>query len=256
MQALRRFGFALSFALLAFAGMSPALRAQGAPPFSTNDPETPGPGKWEINLLGTFERRPDERLLAGPTFDVNYGIGENLQVSYEVSHLSLKTAGQPRLSGWSNSLAGLKWRFRHGGETGISASVYPQVEFNTPGTSSRRRSLVDTDTSVTLPFQAQGEWSGFTVVAEVGHVVHLHRRDDWFGGVACGHKFGSRLELGAELYAHGSEHLTRSDLLLNFGAHVEIDEHNGLVLAIGRELHNHFEARPRFVGLIGWQFLR
>jgi hypothetical protein len=233
----------------------PSLRAQGAPPFSTNDPETPGAGKWEVNLLGSFGRRPGERSVEGPTLDLNYGIGDRWQVSYEISRLSLRADGQPKLSGWSNSAAGLKWRFLDGGEEASNVSVYPQIEFNTPGSSSRRKGLVDADTTLTLPVQAQREVGAFTVVGEIGHAVHFHRHDEWFAGIAVGRKFGAHLEAGVELFGHGSEHLSRSDLLLNFGARLAVDERNGLVLALGRELHNHFEPRASFVGLIGWQFL-
>jgi hypothetical protein len=33
---------------------------QGGPPMITDDPGTPGPGKFEINLAIAFERRPSE----------------------------------------------------------------------------------------------------------------------------------------------------------------------------------------------------
>jgi hypothetical protein len=249
-------GRLISLMAVLLCGFLPRVQAQGAPPFSTNDPDTPGPGRWEINVLGVAEHRPGERVLEAPILDLNYGVGERVQLSCELSRLSVRAAGEPPESGLSNAVAGVKWRFRDGGERGASVSLYPQVEFNTPGSPSRRKGIVDSDTAVTLPFQAKRDFELLSVTAEVGRVVHLHRTDEWFGGCAVGHAFSRKLELGVELYSHATDRLARSDLLLNLGVHIAVDDRNGLVLGLGRELHNHFERRTTVVGLVGWQFLR
>ncbi len=235
----------------------PAMRAQGAPPFFTNDPGTPGPKSWEINLLGAFERRADDRASAAPAFDIKYGIGDRCEIGYQIAHLNTRSRGAPRLTGWSNSLVGAKWRFLDEGEKGYLASIYPQVEFNNPHSATVRRSgLVDSDTTVTLPIQAQRSLGDITVFAEVGHIIHLHRSDEWFGGIAVGRSIGKKVAVGFEVHGHGSEHLARSHLLANLCANLAVNEHNGILIALGRELHNHFETKAGFVGLIGWQFLR
>ena len=46
---------------------------QGGPPMITDDPGTPGNGKWENNLASIFEHRPNETSIDVPAIDLNYG---------------------------------------------------------------------------------------------------------------------------------------------------------------------------------------
>lgn len=73
--------------LLAVLGMllpllwaTPSLQAMGSPPLITDDPDTPGNGHWEINLGITTQRRPGARASELPLLDMNYGIGDRLQL--------------------------------------------------------------------------------------------------------------------------------------------------------------------------------
>lgn len=47
-----------------------------SPPLLTDDPDTPGDGRWEINLPFTVEKLRSEMLLETPLLDINYGLGE------------------------------------------------------------------------------------------------------------------------------------------------------------------------------------
>src|SRR5690349_18262079 len=51
--------------------------AQGGPPLLGDDPETPGPGKWEINIAYTEQRTNEEHLRSLPHVDFNYGLGDH-----------------------------------------------------------------------------------------------------------------------------------------------------------------------------------
>src|SRR5207253_10780567 len=55
-----------------------------SPPLDVDDPGTPGCNKWEINLLTNGDFTKGERKLEIPLLDINYGIGDNLQLKYEV----------------------------------------------------------------------------------------------------------------------------------------------------------------------------
>lgn len=50
----------------------------------TDDPGTPGGGHWEINLAWTGEHSSGETTQDAPLLDLNYGVGDRLQVKYEV----------------------------------------------------------------------------------------------------------------------------------------------------------------------------
>ena len=59
--------------------------AQGGPPMLTDDPGTPGNGKFENNLAITVERRSHELALDTPAIDFNYGLGEHIQITLQTS---------------------------------------------------------------------------------------------------------------------------------------------------------------------------
>jgi hypothetical protein len=111
---------AITFALSVFC---PAVaHAQGGPPFLTDDPETPGNHHWEINFGWTGDRNPAAGDYEVPDFDINYGLGDRVQLKYEIpiaieeTHPQPATGSQPAQSGQvigglGESLLGIKWRF-------------------------------------------------------------------------------------------------------------------------------------------------
>jgi hypothetical protein len=97
--------------------------AQGGPPFRTDDPETPGNKHWEINFGFIGQRNPASGQYQVPDFDINYGLGERIQLKYEIpiaveetrSGSTLDPAAPPMpgqvIAGLGESLLGIKWRF-------------------------------------------------------------------------------------------------------------------------------------------------
>jgi hypothetical protein len=61
--------------------------AQARPPFVTDDPESPQPGGWEINVPFILERTPDTTEMDAPLFDLNLWIA-GLQLKMESSSTS------------------------------------------------------------------------------------------------------------------------------------------------------------------------
>src|SRR2546422_8519952 len=87
---------------------APAV-AQGGPPLITDDPDTPGPGYWEINVAALLEKNAQNRRLETPRVDVNYGVGRRIQLKLEMPWTSVQAAGDHRVSGAGNATAGVKW---------------------------------------------------------------------------------------------------------------------------------------------------
>jgi hypothetical protein len=97
--------------------------AQGGPPFRTDDPETPGNKHWEINFGFIGDRNPGAGAYQVPDFDINYGLGDRLQLKYEIPIAIEETRPQGAATGGSaampgqvigglgESLLGIKWRF-------------------------------------------------------------------------------------------------------------------------------------------------
>jgi hypothetical protein len=104
--------------------------AQAGPPFLSNDPGTPGNGNWEINIAGAQSISRGVASYQVPQLDLNFGLGDRVQLTYEIPYVIESQAEQPRQSAWSNAFPGVKWRFLDQGEGNWQASIFPQVETN------------------------------------------------------------------------------------------------------------------------------
>jgi len=227
------------------------LCAQGGPPMITDDPGTPGDGHWEINVALTTEHRPGERVTGMPLVDLNYGVGDRLQLKYETAWLRLDD-GTDRHDGLSNSLVGVKWRFYAAGEKAWSASAYPQVEFNNPGSHADERGLADAGTGFELPFQVMKDFGPFEFGADLGHVWH-HGGNEWFGGVVLGREVHHGVEVAAELHFEADGHFADMALTANVGLRLDLSEQCSLLASAGRELHHGGGPRATLVAYLGLQ---
>ena len=111
----------LALALFA-ASTCVAAHAQGGPPFRTDDPDTPGNKHWEINFGWIGDRNPAAGAYQVPDFDINYGLGDRIQLKYELPIAIEETRPQPAtgttpavpgqvIGGLGESLLGIKWRY-------------------------------------------------------------------------------------------------------------------------------------------------
>ncbi len=102
--------------------LTAAAHAQGGPPFRTDDPETPGNRHWEINFGFIGDRNPAAGAYQVPDFDINYGLGDRIQLKYELPIAIEETRQQAAtnttpaqsssvIGGLGESLLGIKWRF-------------------------------------------------------------------------------------------------------------------------------------------------
>jgi len=230
-----------------------SARGQGGPPMITDDPGTPGDGNWEINIAWTIEHAGSATVHEAPLLDMAYGVGDRVQLKYEVPWIVAHESGLGSRGGLGNSNLGVKWRFFDAGDDGWRISTFPQIVFRNPGSASVERGLAEAGTTVMLPFQFERQFSLLAVNLDFGHVWHSEVDDEWFGGIAVGHEASERLELMAELHADASARIERSALTLNCGARWAATRHGTLLLSVGRNLHNHFSEHEAVAGYLGWQ---
>jgi hypothetical protein len=104
----------------------------GSPPLDVDDPGTPGCNGWEINIVasGEFGNNANGDT---PLLDINYGIGDNIQLKYEIPYQLSRVDGASR-AGVGRAELGIKYRFYDDESRDLSVAVYPQVEFAMPGT--------------------------------------------------------------------------------------------------------------------------
>lgn len=98
-----------------------------SPPLDVDDPETPGCNKWEINFVLDGDFSKDQKTLELPLLDINYGIGDNLQLKYEVPSVTEKTEETTKTA-IGETKAGLKYLFYENEDDHLSFAIYPQVK--------------------------------------------------------------------------------------------------------------------------------
>ncbi len=215
---------------------APAL-AQGGAPLITDDTETPGAGRWEINLACTNQQtHAGARHAEIPLLDVGYGLGDRCELGYEVAWLVVNEAGQRSRAGLGDSQIEFKWRFLDGGDDGLALAATPQVEFRNLS-SSERRGIVDGGNTFVLPLEIQGKLGPLDWNVEIGRSFPEHGEEAWLYGVAVGREINPRLELAVELHGAGSFAREEDELILNLGARWKLTGHHTLLAALGRSLN-------------------
>ncbi|MFL6516397.1 MAG: hypothetical protein ACJ8M1_15365 [Chthoniobacterales bacterium] len=225
--------------------------AQAGPPMITDDPGTPGNGKWEINVAVAFEHRSGETALDVPTIDLNYGVGEHIQLNLQGGPAALTRSGHGPIAGLGGTEAAVKWRFLDEDSAGLDVSMYPRILFNITE-SSVRRGLAEPGTRFQIPFQAAKSFGRFAVDAEFGPLVTTVGRSEWLYGLVGALKFGEKTMVMAELHGTSRTDFSRDTLTVNIGLHHEITEHIILITSLGHELRSP-ENSLALVGYFGVQ---
>jgi hypothetical protein len=184
----------------------------------TDDPGTPGDGRWELNFAFTFERSAGRRELEAPLLDLNYGLGERLQLKYEVPWVHLDEPGSGTSDGLGNSTAGVKWRFVDARGSAPALSCYPQLEFQNPGSSSSERGLAEPGSALFLPLEVAWEFGEYGLGVEVGREFRDVGADGWAAGVALGTLARRVLRALGRGARRGQRAVDSSAGVLDFGA--------------------------------------
>ena len=227
--------------------------AQGGPPLVTDDPETPGNGKWEINILGSLSQSPGNQTYEFPYFDVNYGLGENIQFKLENGWVFKKSTDAGLKSGASSAEIGVKWRFIGEEKNGISVSTYPQYEFHHFFTSEE---LGEIENRFILPFEASKHFGQIGLTVELGYEWHLTDRADAneaLFGLAAGYEIKKEFEVLMDL--HGAASAAGSELLILVGLRYGVAENKSLLFSLGHTVKTFPEDVSQFLLTTGMQLL-
>ncbi len=228
------------------------LSALAAPPIITDDPGTPGDKKWEINVGVTLDKRNDERRYETPAFDLNYGIGDRIQLNYSVSWIVLERKDEGAKNGLSNSEVAIKWRFLDQDKRGIDMSVYPRLIFNNP-TSSADRGLADKGATFRLPVQMEKKVGIITVNTEIGHDFRQRGGDEWIYGLALKYAEIEGLEVLAEIFGTANSSFKRHETVFNAGVRYDFTANYTLLASAGRSFHGAPD-QPNLLFYGGMQF--
>jgi hypothetical protein len=230
------------------------LRAQGGPPMITDDPGTPGPNKWEINLATAFEHRTSETAWDMPAIDLNYGVGERIQLTLQTAPVLLKRSGHGVIGGLGGTEAALKWRFLDEEKDGVSVSTFPRIIFNVLQLSVRR-GLAEDGTRFQIPVQIAKTFGIVDLDFEWGPVMSTVGRSEWLYGIVGGIEVTKRTKLMAELHGSSRMNFDRDVLTANFGIRQTLADHCIFIGSLGHEVHTPNNDPLAFIGYIGVQLL-
>ena len=230
-----------------------AAFAQGGPPMITDDPGTPGPGKWENNLAIIFEQRSGATSYDLPQIDLNYGVGEHIQLTLQNAPVLLERSDHGPIGGLGGTEAAVKWRFLDEDAGGIDISMFPRIIFNIQQ-SSARRGLAEPGTRFQIPFQIAKTFGRLHADAEFGPVGITVGRSEWLYGIVGGFDVAKPTMLMAELHGTSRTNFSQQVLTLNFGLRQEITESRILIVSFGHEIVSPDEPLA-FIGYFGVQLL-
>ena len=219
----------------------------------TDDPGTPGNGKWEINLAIAFEHRSGETSLDLPEIDLNYGVGDHIQLTLQTAPVLLKRSDHGLIGAIGGTEAAVKWRFLDQATSGFDMSMFPRVLFNV-AQSSVRRGLAEDGTRFQIPFQAAKTFGRLRLDAEFGPRATTVGRSEWLYGIVCGFDVAKSTMLMAELHDESRMNFSRDVLTLNVGLRHEFTENYILIVSMGHELRSP-DQPTALIGYFGMQFV-
>jgi hypothetical protein len=238
---------------LVLVGHMDSARADAGPPMVTDDPGTPGDGRFEINVATLLNRSSDSKLIQLPLLDVNYGVGDRLQLKVETPWLIAKDS-TGATSGQGNVLLGVKWRFYDGGENSLKVSTYPQVELKPMNSQSVAKGLADPGVNVLLPIEMQKNLGAFDVTADFGRWQRNSLLESsWMGGVVFGRTIHDDDQVMLEIHTERTDHTQQSQTLVNVGTHLEVNPTLTLLLSAGRDIKNSITPPSSFFCYFGLQ---
>ena len=228
--------------------------AQGGPPLITDDPGTPGNGHWENNIATTLARLPHEQSWGLPALDLNYGLGERIQLTLQTSFVVLKRSDHGAIGGLGGTEAAVKWRFLDEETDGFSVSTFPRVIFNVLH-SSVRRGLVDDGTRVQFPVQISRKFGAVDLDFEFGPVLSSVGRSEWFYGIVGGTDVTKTTVLMAELHGTARTSFERDVLTVNVGIRQKLSDWCTLIASFGHDVRSPDDEPLAFIGYGGVQLV-
>ena len=239
--------------LLCVLAIPATAHGQGAPPLLTNDPGTPGNGNWEINLGVLPVLRQHQNAFQVPQIDLNFGLGDRIQLTYEIPFVLQTEPGEPDQTGWSNAFVGLKWRFLDN-KSGWSASIFPQLEPPGLGASIRSGSLPAGHGCFFRP-RSRSQSGPLNLEFEAGYYFPWHSHGERIIGFAAGHQLTPKLNILGEIYNDYAMGALPHDTTFDAGGQYRF--HKGLILLFtaGRTFSGNSSGQPEFMGYVGVQIL-
>ena len=228
--------------------------AQGGPPYYTNDPGTPGNRSWEINVAYMPFLFNGSSTIHVPDLDINYGVGDRIQLTYENAWLRVKDDGSAAKYGLGQDQLGVKWRFVGSENTSLEISVFPQVSLNNLN-HSVQRGITPLGKSITLPVEISKRLGPLDFNLEVGYNIVDRGPNSWLTGLVVGRDLTRRMEWDVEFYGVQTDDHSNDQRTIGSGLRYKMRPPFVLLMMAGRSVTAAHNGQPFFVGYIGMQIL-
>jgi hypothetical protein len=229
-------------------------QAQAGPPFLTNDPGTPGNANWEINLASMQTVTRGGSTYQVPQIDLNFGLRDDIQLTYEIPYELQSGSGRQVQSGWSNGYPGIKWRFLDEGKGGWQMSIFPQVETGASQLA-QEKGIAAPGPRYLLPVEVTKQVGTLDVDLEAGYYLRGAGPKERILGLVAGRSATESLELDAEIYDDRVYDSTQHSTTLDFGGRYKLGRGFIALFMAGRSLDGFAHGQPEFVGYFGVQIL-
>jgi len=230
------------------------VRAQAGPPFLTNDPGTPGNANWEINVASMQTIARDVSSYQTPQIDMNFGLGDRIQLTYEVPYVLQTSGNEPVQSGWGNGYPGVKWRFLDEGEGGWQMSIFPQME-TAASRLAREKGIAEAGPRYLLPVEVAKTVGPLDLDFEAGYYVAGHGPKEHILGLVAGRSVTERFELYSEIYDDRADDALPHSTTLDLGGRYKLRRGIIALFMAGRSLNGFSDDQPQFIGYLGVQIL-
>lgn len=233
--------------------MIPMLaHAQAGPPLITNDPDTPGPGAWEINIAATGDLSGDTWTVDAPDVDVNRGVGERVQLSMHAPWTHRRDGGDgPWSSGTGPVEFGVRWRFLDQAQAGVSVAVQPMwIRSFSPA--AERRGLNSPDPEFVLPLQVSRHFDHAAAGGEIARHLVANQPDSWQAGGFIEYDCRPTLQCLGEINTTWEG---GANTILNVGARQAITPHANMLMSIGTQISGREDTRSKVLFYLGAQLV-
>ncbi len=231
-----------------------AVRADAGPPYLTNDPGTPGNGNWEINLAAMASLEPHFGSYQLPQIDLNFGLGDRIQLTYEVPYVLDVSSSEAHQTAWGNALPGVKWRFFDEGEDGWQLSTFPQLQLGAPG-HSVQTGIGASGSRLLVPIEIAKRAGPLDLDFEAGYYAVGHAPRERILGFVLGGSPTERLELDFEAYSDHVMGASSGDTTLDVGGRYKINSAFIALFMAGHSVGGTMSGQPEYITYVGIQIL-
>ena len=230
-----------------------------APPLEIDDPGVPDHHEYEINLSTNGDFSKGAQKLDLLLFDANYGILPRIlghevptQVKVEFPYSGIKENGESYAFGVGGATLGLKFNFYNNENTGISTSVYPQLEMSLPA--SVDKGLAEHGQTLVLPMLVSRELRHATLVINVGLEQPFHdptRKSTGTFGVGLGRAVMRKFAVMSEIHGESTfDFKNQRTMVWNVGVMYGV-RHIPVYARVGRSLFSDDRGQHHTVIMVG-----